>query len=114
MENHGDVAGDGVEAVLEPQAQVLERVEDAVRAGEVSVVVARGEAQRIGLDPGNRSRLLAGSGALEVQLRFHAQRNESVMSFLEAARGGHRRGERHSRFGGGRRIEEEGEGAERG
>ena len=49
----GDVAGDLVEAVLEPQPQILERVEDAVRAGEIGVVVARGEAQRVGLDPGH-------------------------------------------------------------
>jgi len=53
VEDDGDVPGDGVEAILEAQPQILERVENAVRARDIGVVVARGEAQRVGLDPGN-------------------------------------------------------------
>jgi len=58
VEDDGDAARDLVEAVLEAQPQVLERVQDAVRAGEIGVVVTRGEAERVRLDPGDEARLL--------------------------------------------------------
>ena len=103
MEDDRDVAGDLVEPVLEPQAQVLERVEHAVRAGEIGVVVARGEAQRVGLDPGHLDasavfvadgdmsrpvRLLAGPGALSLELEFgsDSHRGQHVVRLLETRR----------------------------
>jgi hypothetical protein len=53
VEDDGDIPGRMIEAILEAQPQVLERVEHPVGAGEVGVVVARREAQRIGFDPGH-------------------------------------------------------------
>src|SRR2546423_43090 len=57
VDDHGDVAGHDVEALLEPQPQVLEAVEDALGARIVDVFVPGGEAQRLGLNPGHRARL---------------------------------------------------------
>jgi hypothetical protein len=62
VQDHGDVAGNDVEALLQAQPQILEVVENPVRAGEVAVVMTRGEAQGVGLDPGDGVRLLALSG----------------------------------------------------
>ena len=89
VEDDREVAGDLVEAVLEPQAQVLEPVEYAVRAGEIGVVVARGEAQRVGLDPGDGFRLLAGPGALSLEFEFGAvsHRGQDLVRLLETRRG---------------------------
>ena len=63
VDDHRDPARRLVEAVLEAQAQVLEPVERARGAGVVRGLVAGGEAQRLGLDPGHRrSRLLPAVG----------------------------------------------------
>ena len=56
VDDHRDPAGGVVEALLEPQPQVLEPVEGALRAGLVLGLVARGEGERFGLDPGHRRR----------------------------------------------------------
>ena len=122
VDDHGDVARHGVEAVLEAQPQVLERVEHAVRAGEVGVVVARGEAERLGLDPGHRRlRLLGctastrlGRGRARARARSHAERGQAPR--------GPRRGSRRARppwraarrMRRRHRVEEEGECPERG
>jgi hypothetical protein len=97
VQDHRDVARHGVEAVLQPQPQVLQRVEHAVRAGEVAVVVTGREAQGVGLDPGDGARLLAGPGALALQLELglHSDRVQRLAGFLEARGGGDGRGERH-------------------
>ena len=61
VDDDRDVAGHLLEAVLEPQPQFLHAVEGALGVGRVAAVVARGEAERVGLDP----RHLA---AVEVQI----------------------------------------------
>ena len=66
VDDHRDLAGRLVEAVLEAQPQVLERVERALRARGVVALVAGGEAERLGLDPGHRGASLvdrAGGGS---------------------------------------------------
>ncbi len=57
MDDHRDPARGVVEAVFEAKSQVLEAVERAGRACLVVGLVARGEAQRFGLDPGHVPRL---------------------------------------------------------
>ena len=54
VDDDDDPAGSVVEAVLEPQPQVLERVEGPLRVGLVVALVPGDEAQRLGLDPGHR------------------------------------------------------------
>src|ERR687897_2512521 len=95
-------------------------------AGEVRVVVARGEAERVRLDPGHGEwegsiRLLARPGVnlaarsspLKLELRTDAQRLQRFVCLIEADGWTHRRGERgrlvHRLDG----IEEEGEGTQR-
>ena len=53
MDDDRDVAGHLLEAVLEPQPQFLHPVQRALGEGGVAAVMARGEAQRFGLDPGH-------------------------------------------------------------
>ena len=57
VDDHRDAARRVVEAILEPQAQVLEPVERPLGAGVVRRFVPGGEAQRFGLDPRHRTRL---------------------------------------------------------
>jgi len=45
VDDDRDVPRSDLEVVLEPEAEVLELIEDAVRAGEIGVVVPRREAQ---------------------------------------------------------------------
>src|SRR5215211_6094014 len=57
VDDQGHLAGRLVEALLEPQPQVLEVVERALGAlGVVGLMTSR-EAQRVGLDPGHRPSL---------------------------------------------------------
>src|SRR5205814_1234417 len=49
-----DPPGYLLEALLEPHPQVLESVQGALGVGGVAGVVARREAERVGLDPGHK------------------------------------------------------------
>src|SRR5262249_46430615 len=100
------------EAVLEAEPQVLKLIENPIGAGEVGVVVARGEAQRIGLDPGDGARLPlcpGGTLPLGLELRLDAQTRQGLVCLLEARRWRYRGGERQGRASGRERIEEEGQ-----
>ncbi len=55
VDHERDVAGNVLEDVLEPQAQVLEAVEGPLCVGGVAGVVARGEAEAVGCNPGDAS-----------------------------------------------------------
>jgi hypothetical protein len=57
VDDHRDLARGDVEAVLQAQSQVLKLVEGALRAVGVVRLVARGEAERMSLDPGDGSSL---------------------------------------------------------
>jgi hypothetical protein len=57
VDDDGDLAGSVVEALLEPQPQVLEPVERPLCERGVGLLVAGGEAERICLNPGDRPRL---------------------------------------------------------
>ena len=60
VDHEGDPAGRLLEAILEAQAQVLERVQRALGVLGVSALVPGDERQRLGLDPCHRSSLVPG------------------------------------------------------
>ena len=59
VDDDGDVAGHQLETVLEPQPQFLHPVQRPLGEGGVATVMARGEAQRLSLNPRHWARLLA-------------------------------------------------------
>ncbi len=61
VDDDGDLARDGLEAVLEPQPQFLHPVQGPLCKRRVAAVVPRGEAQRVRLDPRHGASLLSDS-----------------------------------------------------